>query len=111
MQAGAAGAPEPARRTASAPRALQPAAVGDPRHLLDVDVQQLAGGLALVAHRRRGAAAPGGVSLASLRGRLLRSARPSPRRLRRSHLHAVWRLAPIWRETRVSRPLGVEALR
>lgn len=58
----------------------------------------------------------GGVSLASLRGRLLRSERPSPDLLLRSHLPAVWRLTPIWRaasatprpdsmrETSVSRP-------
>lgn len=61
----------------------------------------------------------GGVSLASLRGRLLRSESPSPDLLLRSHLPAVWRLIPIWRaasatprpdsmrETSVSRPFGV----
>lgn len=38
-----------------------------------------------------------GASLASLRGRLLRSERPSPDLLLRSHLPAVWRLTPIWR--------------
>lgn len=60
-----------------------------------------------------------GVGLASLRGGLLRSGAPSPRRARASHLPAVWRLTPIClaasatgtpdsiRETRVSRPLGV----
>ena len=39
----------------------------------------------------------GGVSLASLRGRPLQSASPSPPQLRRSHLHAVCRLMPVWR--------------
>ena len=61
----------------------------------------------------------GGVSRASLRGRLLRSDIGSPRRARASHFEAVWRLTPIWRvtsetrsppatrETSVSRPRGV----
>lgn len=60
-----------------------------------------------------------GVSLASLRGLLLRSDIGSPRLARASHFEAVWRLTPIWRaasatprpdpmrETSVSRPLGV----
>ena len=61
----------------------------------------------------------GGVSLASLRGLLDRSDIGSQRLARASHLLAVWRLTPIWRaasatpapdstrETKVSRPLGV----
>lgn len=165
--------PGPARGAAAAPEGPVAAAVGYARHLLDVDVDELPGALALVAHGRHGAAPPhlardavdvgqagqavpgddpgaragrharlgrqgerrqqhgpaglagalldlgGGVSLASLRGRLLRSASPSPRLARASHLEAVWRLTPIWRaasatprpdpmrDTSVSRPFGV----
>lgn len=77
-----------------------------------------ASSMALRASQARSSTS-GGVSLASLRGRLLRSASPSPRLARASHLEAVWRLTPIWRaasatprpdpmrDTSVSRPFGV----
>lgn len=162
VQAGRARAP---RGAAAAPQGAVAAAVGHAGHFLDVDAQELARPLPLVAHggdraaaarlpghavdvgeprhappgddprararrhARRGrqperasqtrSSTSGGVSLASLRGRLLRSESPSPDLLLRSHLPAVWRLIPIWRaasatprpdsmrETSVSRPFGV----
>ena len=57
MQARRARARVPLRGVAAAPERPPAAAVGDPRHLLDVDVDELPGALALVAHGRRRAAA------------------------------------------------------
>ena len=121
------GGTEPRRRTSPVTRPTS-ASLGIPRPA--TILAQVRAGTPVAAARPSGASmssrlaaatrssTSGGVSLASLRGRLLRSASPSPDLPQRSHLPATWQQTPIcraasatprpdsMRETKVSRPSG-----